>query len=96
MKQNNFSINGNTHKSITIEFSHLTAEKVNIAGSFNDWRPEATQMIPLGDGRWRKKLVLPPGAHEYLFVADGEWIADPSAGESVRNQFGSMNSVLRV
>jgi len=97
MKKNNHSkMNGNKTKAIRIEFSHLTAQTVKIAGSFNDWRPEATRMIPLGNGRWRKELALPPGAYEYLFVADGQWIADPFAEETVRNPFGGVNSVMRV
>jgi len=29
-------------------------------------------------------------------VVDGQWISDPNAKESVRNDFGSTNSVLVV
>jgi 1,4-alpha-glucan branching enzyme len=88
--------NGNSPQATRIEFSHPTASVVAIAGTFNDWRPEATQMIALGDGRWRKELVLPPGTHEYLLVADGHWLPDPSARETVGNPFGGVNSILRV
>jgi hypothetical protein len=94
MKKNKSKTNG--AKLITIEFDNAVAQTVNIAGSFNDWRPEATDMIPLGNGRWRKQLTLAPGIYEYLFVADGRWIPDPSATESVRNPFGGVNSVLKI
>jgi 1,4-alpha-glucan branching enzyme len=95
-KSNQSKINGTKTKSIRIEFSHPTAQTVNIAGTFNDWRPEVTQMFPLGDGLWGKELALPHGSYEYLFVADGQWIADPSTKETVPNPFGGVNSVLRV
>ena len=81
---------------IRIEFTHPTATAVAIAGTFNDWRPDASQMVPLGDGRWLKELALSPGVYEYRLVVDGAWIADPRASETVRNPFGEMNSVLKV
>ena len=83
-------------KPVHVEFAHASATKVAIAGTFNDWRPEATPMIPVGDGRWAKRLALPPGTHEYCIVVDGRWMADPRAPENVPNPFGGMNSVLRV
>ena len=94
----NMKGNGNGHavQSIRIEFSHPTAEAVAIAGTFNNWKPETTRMIAVGDGHWRKELVLPPGAHEYLLVADGRWVPDPCAKETVANPFGGVNSVVRV
>jgi 1,4-alpha-glucan branching enzyme len=50
---------------VRLEFYHPLARKVEIAGSFNDWRPGATWMVPLGDGRWTKALMLLPGRYEY-------------------------------
>ncbi len=81
---------------VHIEFHHATATRVSIAGSFNDWRPEASPMVPLGAGRWLKELVLPPGDYQYRLVVDGEWIADPGASAIAPNPFGEMNSVLQV
>ena len=83
-------------KPVHLEFNHATAVKIGIAGTFNDWRPEATPMVPLGGGRWLKELVLAPGNYEYRLVVDGEWMADPRAGETAPSPFGEMNSVLRV
>jgi len=82
--------------SVRLEFHHPTATTVAIAGSFNEWRPDATPMVPLGEGRWVKDLVLPPGTYEYLFVADGNWLQDPVTRETVPNGFGGLNSVLHV
>jgi 1,4-alpha-glucan branching enzyme len=83
-------------KRIHFEFTSSAAESVAIAGSFNDWQPNATPMIALGQGRWAKDLALPPGQYEYCLVVDGEWITDPLAKETVPNPFGGVNSVLRA
>ena len=74
------------------------ARSVAVVGSFNDWRPES---IPLEDsdhdGVWGATVVLPAGAHEYMFVVDGErWIADPLAERFVEDDFGRENSVVIV
>jgi len=79
-----------------LEFTHPTAAKVCVAGTFNDWRPGTTPMICLGNGRWMKELVLPPGSYEYCLVVDGAWMPDPLAEETAPNPFGGMNAVLRV
>ncbi len=88
--------NGNGRRAVHVEFRHPTATAVAIAGTFNDWRPEATPMVDMGQGRWLKELVLPPGRYEYLFVADGQWLADPLAHDTVTNPFGGVNSVVTV
>ena len=95
-KTNNKPAGGPGTRSVRIEFDHATATRIAIAGTFNDWRPGVTPMVSLGEGRWVKELVLPPGVYEYRLVVDGEWMADPRASESVGNPFGEMNSVLKV
>ncbi len=79
-----------------LEYTHPTAHTVAIAGTFNDWHPNATAMVSVGSGRWVKELVLAPGVYEYRFVVDGEWLPDPQADEARSNPFGGMNSVLKV
>ena len=101
MNRNRIHRNGahrNDHAAaiVHVTFSHPEATVVAIAGTFNDWRPEATPMVPLGEGQWRKDLSLPPGSYEYLLVADGEWLADPKAEVNVPNPFGGVNSVITV
>ena len=81
---------------VRIEFRDEKAQAVSIAGTFNDWSPTATPMIALGEGRWGKELVLPPGRYEYRLVVDGEWISDPDAQEQAPNLHGSCNAVLVV
>ena len=95
-RKHNASENGPAHHSVRLEFVHPAAKSVSVAGTFNDWRPGITEMVPVGEGRWLKELILPPGVYEYRLVVDGKWMADPRASETASNPFGEMNSVLRV
>ena len=73
------------------------AEHVYVCGDFNDWQPTSLRMIGSPDaGLWEKRLVLPPGRHEYKFVVDGQWQHDRDARENVLNEFGTLNSVVEV
>jgi 1,4-alpha-glucan branching enzyme len=86
-------------KTVHIEFidAAAVAESVAIAGTFNDWRPEATPMERPEPGRWIKQLNLPPGTYEYCFVLNGgQWRPDPRALEQRPNPFGGCNSVLTI
>jgi 1,4-alpha-glucan branching enzyme len=81
---------------VSLELLKPDAKTVCVAGSFNEWKPEKTPLVPRGDGRWAGELAVKPGRHEYLFVVDGQWLPDPTAKESVENPFGGRNSVLVV
>ncbi len=81
---------------VHFELAAPHAQSVCIAGSFNDWHPQATPMIAINDGRWAKDLMLPPGEHQYRFIVDGEWISDPHAAETVPNAFGTTNTLLKL
>jgi hypothetical protein len=95
--RNGSSTNGNgKSRVIQFEFRDGKAEKVYIAGTFNDWHPDASEMIPLGDGKWRKDLSLSPGEYEYRFVVDSVWVTDPECPDERSNGFGEKNSVIRV
>src|SRR6478735_6217570 len=79
---------------VRFEFTHLTATTVAVAGTFNDWHPTTKSMHPIGSGHWLKEMALTPGAYEYCFVVDGQWLPDPLARETVPNPFGGQNSIL--
>lgn len=97
MKKNGkYKAKGNGHTLLHLEFTHSTAKTVAIAGSFNNWRPDTTPMVAMGNGRWLKELVLPPGHYEYLIVADGQWLPDPAAQATVPNPYGGVNSVATL
>lgn len=82
--------------SIHLELFEPNATDVYVAGSFNQWNPEATPLIALGNGKWSKELTLPAGRYEYRFVVDGHWITDPNGKETVPNPYGSANSILTI
>jgi 1,4-alpha-glucan branching enzyme len=81
---------------VRFEFTHPTAATVCVAGTFNHWQPAAKSMHSTGSGHWLKETELAPGTYEYCFVVDGQWMADPLAGETVANPYGGRNSVLKV
>jgi 1,4-alpha-glucan branching enzyme len=81
---------------VRFELVHPTAATVCVAGTFNNWQPEAKALHPSGGGRWLKETALAPGTYEYCLVVDGRWMPDPSARETVPNPFGGKNSILRV
>jgi 1,4-alpha-glucan branching enzyme len=81
---------------VSLEFVRPGAKQVAVAGDFNDWKPERSPLVQIGNGRWVGDLAVKPGRHEYLFVVDGQWLPDPNAKENVQNPFGGKNSVLIV
>jgi len=96
MKRKNMKENGQGQAAQCIRMSSLPhCQVVAIAGTFNNWKPDATRMIAIGEGYWRKELVLPPGDHEYLLVATGNEVPDPAPKKNCPRIFGR-NSGLRV
>lgn len=81
---------------IELTFDAPDAKEVQVAGSFNRWRPEANPMQHTESGEWTTRLMLKAGQYEYLFVVDEEWVVDPRAVESAANSCGGLNSVLKV
>jgi 1,4-alpha-glucan branching enzyme len=69
---------------------------VAVAGDFNGWDVNRTSLTAGPQGTWKATIWLPAGRYEYRFIVDGEWISDPGAKESVKNAFGSTNSVVVV
>jgi len=93
-------------KSKPVEFScHAPeAKAVFVAGTFNDWKPDAALLHNhLPNSKWIVTLPLPPGRYEYKFVVDGQWCCElgreneyQSYSNCVPNDFGTMNRVLEV
>jgi len=83
-----------TQPKVRLELSKPGAQSVAVAGSFNSWQPE--QVSATGNGSFAKELTIAPGRYEYMFVVDGQWMADPNAKEFAPNPFGGQNSVLVI
>tara|TARA_R110002072_G_scaffold145460_1_gene292009 strand:- start:160848 stop:161138 length:291 start_codon:yes stop_codon:yes gene_type:complete len=78
------------------------AQAVFLAGTFNDWQPDATPMEKDESGKWSVELDLVPGRYEFKFVVDGQWCCEPNCHASgecpkcVPNEFGTMNRFVDV
>jgi len=69
---------------------------VSVAGEFNGWQAGATPLSRGDDGRWRARVELTPGEHQFKYVVDGDWINDPLADGQSANPLGGSNSIVRV
>jgi chromosome partitioning protein len=69
------------------------AEHVHLAGDFNNWTLDGSEMEPKG-GVWTKVLKLPPGRYRYRYVVDGRWQNDPLNAVVEPSPYGGDDSVL--
>ncbi len=64
-----------------------TPDAVHVAGSFNDWDPDAQPMVAQADGTYAVDLPLAPGPYTYKFIEIDRnafddtygWTCDPAA-----------------
>lgn len=82
----------------TVKLPDPTAQyyEVQFAGDFNNWNPKETPLMQLQQGVWQADLFLEPGIYPYKVVANGNWLLDPFNPDSVNNNMGGYNSVMRV
>ena len=78
--------------------NHLPgAQRVQLAGDFNDWMPHTTPMASQKDGAdFVTMLKLPPGRYRYRLVVDGRWSHDLANPRVETNEFGELNSIVDV
>lgn len=71
--------------------------RVAIAGSFNGWSVETHVMRRNDDlGVHELSVELTAGEHAYRLVVDGKWVNDPFNAGTRPNEFGELNSLIRV
>ncbi|MBA4419392.1 MAG: glycoside hydrolase [Syntrophus sp. (in: bacteria)] len=86
-------------KRVTFKLHAPEAQRVFVAGSFNNWNMES---LPLkedkksGDDVWQRIIYLEPGEYTYRFIVDGSWCDDPNCPEWLGNEFGTCDSILRI
>ena len=71
------------------------AEKVILAGSFNDWNENDLKMTKTDDG-WEVTVLLSGGKYHYKFIVDSDWILDPDNSVKEFDEDGNINSVRMV
>lgn len=64
---------------------YTNAGKVFLTGSFNKWREDELLMTKTATG-WQLPYVLGSGNHEYKFIVDGQFIADPASKSSAADK----------
>ncbi len=72
------------------------AQRVSLAGDFNNWGKDACLLKKNSKGIWKIKLDLMPGRYEYRFLVDGEWRNDPDCTNLASNPFGDENCILTL
>ncbi|MFH0777175.1 MAG: alpha amylase N-terminal ig-like domain-containing protein, partial [Candidatus Eisenbacteria bacterium] len=84
---------------VTFRFaSPVPAETVTLAGTFNNWSPNAQPTeFDEATGLWTVTLELLEGEYQYKFVVNGsKWYHDPGQELKAPDGFGGHNSILRV
>ena len=72
------------------------ATSVQLVGDFTQWQEHPVNLQKGADGVWRTAVNLPPGAHHYRFLVDGEWRDDPDCTLRTANPFGGENMTRQV
>jgi len=85
-----------TMREVEFAFHAPNAQKVCIAGKFNEWNTSSLPMKKGQDGTWRIKISLCRGKYEYKYFVDGAWASDLACKELVPNPFGTDNCVIAL
>ena len=81
---------------IELTFYAPQANKIFLAGTFNDWSTNTLPMKKGKDGVWRVKVKMSPGRYEYKYFVDGAWSQELSGSDVVTNPFGTQNCVIGI
>ena len=81
---------------VVLTFFAPEAHRVAVAGTFNDWHPQANLLDHVGGGDWSTTIILKSGQYEYRFIVDGVWTDDTQAPLRSPNPYGGFNSILNV
>lgn len=82
-----------TSQGVTFTIEAPDAEHVHLAGDFNNWTLDGSEMEPTG-GVWKKVVKLPPGRYRYRYVVDGRWQSDPLNAVVEPSPYGGEDSIL--
>ncbi len=72
----------------------VSADGVHVAGSFNDWDTDSTQMLPVGNDIYAVTLQLDEGGYyEYKFLNGNVWGTDETVPAGCANGFNRFLTV---
>ncbi len=73
--------------------NNIKAQKVYLAGTFNDWSATQTPMHK-SDSGWHVGVRLKPGMYYYKYIIDGKWKDDPNNEKKIRDGNWGYNSIV--
>lgn len=84
------------HMRVTFELpSCVWADRIHVAGTFNNWDERAIPLVQSRDGVWRATIELSTGnRYEFRYLIDDRWQTDYHADGFTDNTFGGHNSVI--
>lgn len=73
------------------------AAKVELLGTFTDWRERRIAMTRQHPGWWEATVSIAGGEHEFCYLVDNSvWLADYAANGVKLNSYGSWTSRLSL
>lgn len=78
-----------------ISLQNKNIKSVKLMGEFNAWNPESTILKEI-NGIWTTQLLIESGEYQYLLVIDNKQQLDFTNNDSVSNNIGGYNSVLKI
>lgn len=73
------------------------ASRVELVGTFTNWRENAIDMTRQHPGWWELDVDVPDGEHQFCYLVDGHlWLADYAAHGVKLNGYGGWISRLVV
>lgn len=89
---------GLSAEGVTFSLHDHNASRVQVLGSWNDWRVPGIAATCIEPGYWRTLAVrLPSGRYAYKFLLDGQlWLDDPGNPCKAHDGSGGLNSTFVV
>ncbi len=90
-----------TGKSCRVTFKYIPEKpvrSVSLCGEFNDWNDTKNVLTQRKDGSFSTTISLEAGKdYRFKYLIDSErWEIDHSVDETVRNEYGTIDSVVSV
>jgi 1,4-alpha-glucan branching enzyme len=83
-------------KRITFEVSAPEARRASLVGDFNDWDSETHPMSRQRAGKWKLRILLPPGTYRYAVMVDGRTIKNGKKLKVEPRRFRASSDRLNV
>jgi glycosidase len=70
-------------------------DSVKLMGEINAWNPNNTP-LKYDNGLWSATITALPGTYQYLLVINGKQQLDPNNKDSISNNMGGFNSIMKI